>query len=310
MKFDQDYLKKIENYAFKIAHESGEILHSYFPDIIKSQDLTIEYKDLNLRDPVTEADKKIQSFLSEKIKSEFPDHGIVGEEGESQNDLATDYVWVLDPLDGTRNFMYGFPIYACSIGVLYQGEPVVGAIFIPWPNSINSGRVVHASLGNGFSIDGDTINTSKSRNLDGNSLITLPGFFHKRYKFSNDFLPISGELRMGGSIAYEILMVALGISQYAVISSAYLWDITGGLAIIKEANCSALSVKINKNESQWSKIDPLVQDWQSGVTKLSDLRLRTNPMLIAPTNYIDELKNKISRKNSSIKKVVNGIFNS
>ena len=115
---------------------------------------------------------------------------------------------------------------------------------------------------------------------------------------------------MGGSIAYEILMVALGISQYAVISSAYLWDITGGLAIIKEANCSALSVKINKNESQWSKIDPLVQDWQSGVTKLSDLRLRTNPMLIAPTNYIDELKNKISRKNSSIKKVVNGIFNS
>ena len=305
MKFDQDYLKKIENYAFKIAHESGEILHSYFPDIIKSQDLTIEYKDLNLRDPVTEADKKIQSFLSEKIKSEFPDHGIVGEEGEAQNDLATDYVWVLDPLDGTRNFMYGFPIYSCSIG-----EPVVGAIFIPWPNSINSGRVVHASLGNGFSIDGDTINTSKSRNLDGNSLITLPGFFHKRYKFSNDFLPISGELRMGGSIAYEILMVALGISQYAVISSAYLWDITGGLAIIKEANCSALSVKINKNESQWSKIDPLVQDWQSGVTKLSDLRLRTNPMLIAPTNYIDELKNKISRKNSSIKKVVNGIFNS
>ena len=105
MKFDQDYLKKIENYAFKIAHESGEILHSYFPDIIKSQDLTIEYKDLNLRDPVTEADKKIQSFLSEKIKSEFPDHGIVGEEGEAQNDLATDYVWVLDPLDGTRNFM-------------------------------------------------------------------------------------------------------------------------------------------------------------------------------------------------------------
>lgn len=310
MKFDQDYLKNIENYAFKIARESGEILHSYFPDIIKSPDLAIEYKDSNLRDPVTIADKKVQSFLVDKIKSEFPDHGIVGEESESQDDLAPDYVWVLDPLDGTRNFMYGFPIYACSIGILYHGEPVVGAIFIPWPNSRNFGRVVHASVGNGVNIDGETIDTSQTRKLDGNSLITLPGFFTRRYKFSNDFLPVSGELRMGGSIAYEILMVALGISQYAVISSAYLWDITGGLAIVRESNCEALRVNINNNESHWSKISPLVYDWKSGVTKLSDLRLRTNPMLLAPTNYIDELKNKISRKNNPIKKVVNGIFHS
>ena len=72
--------------------------------------------------------------------------------------------------------MYGFPIYACSIGVLYHGEPVVGAIFIPWPNSLNFGRVVHASVGNGVNIDGETIDTSQTRKLDGNSLITLPGF--------------------------------------------------------------------------------------------------------------------------------------
>ena len=310
MTLDQDFLKKIENHAFKIARESGEILHSYFPDLLTKFDLSIEFKDSNLRDPVTKADKKVQSFLSDEIKKEFPDHGIVGEESESQDDLAPDYVWVLDPLDGTRNFMYGFPIYACSIGVLYKGEPVVGAIFIPWPNSINSGRVVHASAGNGISLDGKSIDTSKNRKLDANSLITLPGFFSRRYKFSNDFLPLSGELRMGGSIAYEMLMVALNISQYAVISSAYMWDISGGLAIINESNCSALKININNNETHWSKIDTLVEEWDLGETKLSDLRRKTNPMLIAPTNYINELKNKISRKRNPIKQVVNGIFNS
>ena len=62
MTLDQDFLKKIENHAFKIARESGEILHSYFPDLLTKFDLSIEFKDSNLRDPVTKADKKVQSL--------------------------------------------------------------------------------------------------------------------------------------------------------------------------------------------------------------------------------------------------------
>ena len=134
-----------------LARDAGDILARYF-----GGNLDIQYKDDRRNDPVTNADREVQDFLVRKIARSFPDHGILGEEDDDQKraDRATapDFLWVLDPLDGTKNFLHGLPAYACSIGVLYRGEPVVGAVFTPWPNG-SGGVVHHARRGGGAFAD-------------------------------------------------------------------------------------------------------------------------------------------------------------
>ncbi|HCH10345.1 MAG TPA: inositol monophosphatase, partial [Dehalococcoidia bacterium] len=67
-----------------------------------------------------------------------------------------DFLWVLDPLDGTKNFLHGLPVYACSVGVLYKGAPVAGAVFVPWPVE-GGGIVFHAHKGGGAFADSEMI---------------------------------------------------------------------------------------------------------------------------------------------------------
>ena len=98
---------------------------------------------------MTSVDKASQEYLSSEIAKRFPGHGILGEEGanDAESDTpAPDFVWALDPLDGTTNFLNGLPLYASSIGVIHRGVPVAGALFIPWPNS-RGGFVLHSQPG-------------------------------------------------------------------------------------------------------------------------------------------------------------------
>ena len=114
--------------------------------------MSIDYKDKEQRDPVTDADKTTQEYLSQEITKKFPGHGILGEEGGGeeagdQEDVPSpDFLWVLDPLDGTTNFLNGLPVYASSIGVLYRGRPVAAALFLPWPKP-SGGFVLHCHKG-------------------------------------------------------------------------------------------------------------------------------------------------------------------
>ena len=129
-------LAEIEAFAVEIAAEAGKILGRHF-----GRSLKIEYKDKRESDPVTDADHESQSFLVEAITKRFPEHGILGEEDdeEKQEDTspAPDFLWVLDPLDGTKNFLHGLPIYAEmseseTLGVdtpadLARGEEILAA---------------------------------------------------------------------------------------------------------------------------------------------------------------------------------------
>ena len=119
---DDALLAKIEAHATDMARGAGAILNSYF-----GKSLNVQYKDENKRDPVTNADVEAQEFLIQAIADRFPDHSILGEEDQVQDDSpARDFVWVLDPLDGTKNFMAGLPVYASSIGVMHLGVPYCG----------------------------------------------------------------------------------------------------------------------------------------------------------------------------------------
>ena len=309
---EKELLINIEKDAYELAMAAGKLLQRYFRDpLAESEVLKVSYKDAKGRDPVTAADKEVQEYLSEQIKKRYPDHGIVGEEGDSTSDSLPDIVWVLDPLDGTRNFMHGFPCYASSIGIMFKGVPVAGAIFIPWPNQ-DPGIVIHASNGNGCMVNDKRLETPSIKEVDPNAIITLPGSFSGRFKFDGQFTSKSGEPRMGGSIAYEMSLVALGITEYAVISGSHLWDVLAGIVLVNESSATSLMQNTGNSYKSdtgvWSKFENVVEPWESGVTKISDVRRGISPLLLAQSGVVQTVAANIQLKQNPIKKIAKSIF--
>ena len=309
---EKKLLINIQKDAYELAMAAGKLLQRYFrAPLTESEVLKISYKDAKGRDPVTAADKEVQEYLSEQIRKRYPDHGIVGEEGDSTSDSLPDIVWVLDPLDGTRNFMHGFPCYASSIGIMFKGVPVAGAIFIPWPNQ-DPGIVIHASNGNGCMVNDKRLETPSIKEVDPNAIITLPGSFSGRFKFDGQFTSKSGEPRMGGSIAYEMSLVALGITEYAVISGSHLWDVLAGIVLVNESSATSLMQNTGNSYKSdtgvWSKFENVVEPWESGVTKISDVRRGISPLLLAQSGVVQTVAANIQLKQNPIKKIAKSIF--
>tara|TARA_A100001037_G_scaffold98950_2_gene90330 strand:+ start:47 stop:1006 length:960 start_codon:yes stop_codon:yes gene_type:complete len=312
MGIEEELLINIQKDAYELAMSAGKLLQGYFRDpMSEAEVLKVSYKDAKKRDPVTAADKEVQKYLSDKIKAKYPTHGIVGEEGDSSSDSLPDIVWVLDPLDGTRNFMHGFPCYASSIGIMFKGLPIAGAIFIPWPNQ-DPGIVIHASNGNGCMVNDKQLETPSLEDVDPNAIITLPGSFSGRFKFDGQFISKAGEPRMGGSIAYEMSLVALGITEYAVISGSHLWDVLAGIVLVNESGATSL-IQNTRNSYKsdtgvWSKFENIIEPWESGVTKVSDIRAGISPLLLAQNGVAKTVASNIQLKQNPIKKIAKSIF--
>ena len=225
--------ENIQKLAIKLAGEAGRILDEQF-----RKPLSVEYKDQSRLDPVTNIDKQIQTYLQNSIKSHFPDHGFLGEEENSeaiQKESASEFLWVVDPIDGTKNFIAGLPIYACSIAVLYRGCPYMGAIFLPWPNS-GGGSILHAMRGSGAYLNDEKIIPPEHDQVsDFSGLKTLPGSFTNLFNPSQVLKNKIGDFRMTGSIAYEMGISALGITELMVSSAPSIWDVAAGICIVVES---------------------------------------------------------------------------
>ena len=118
---DPDLLSSIEEHAVSLAASAGELLLDYF-----HRDMKVEYKSEGSRSPVSDADKGAEQLIVDGIRSRFPGHGVLSEETPPAEDLDRDFVWVIDPLDGTTNFVNGLPVFASSIGVLHRASPSRG----------------------------------------------------------------------------------------------------------------------------------------------------------------------------------------
>ncbi|MFQ6028532.1 MAG: inositol monophosphatase family protein [Dehalococcoidia bacterium] len=271
---NEDLAKQIEAAAVQMARGAGEILSAQF-----GRQLTIEYKDENQRDPVTSADKATQEYLVGEINRQFPDHGVLGEEGAEESDSddpAPDFLWVLDPLDGTTNFLNGLPVYASSIGVLYRGRPLAGAVYIPWPMPGN-GFVLHCRKGGGCFADDEPVTVYQSEKPVGNRLIGLPGFFVATMKFGKPVGNSPGEPRTTGSIAYELAMTACGVLQYAIIGAPRIWDMLGGALAVQEAQGTVMTRL--SGEKRWHPMDSLVPTWEEKAPSVKELRRWVAPLV-------------------------------
>ncbi len=274
MPSNEKLVQEIADAAVQLARGAGEILTSHF-----GRQLTIEYKDEAKTDPVTSADKSCQEYLTSEIIKRFPEHGVLGEEGSDEADSDTpspDFLWVLDPLDGTTNFLNGFPVYASSIGVLYRGRPLVGALFIPWPKP-EGGFVLHCRQGGGCFADDEPVSVYESDEPGSNRLVGLPGSFLQMAKFSSNLPGHAGEMRTTGSIAYELAMTACGVMQYSIIGAPRLWDVAGGSLAVMEAK-GAVMTRF-RGEKRWHPLESLVPNWEAKPPSLQELRNWVAPLV-------------------------------
>ena len=283
--FEDDVLAcEIEAAAVEMAQGAGDILAAHF-----GRKISIEYKDKEERDPVTEVDKACQDYLVGEINRRFPDHTILGEEQSEEeakkakeDSGATDppcgdFLWVLDPLDGTTNFLNGLPVYAVSVGVLHKGRPLAGALFIPWPKP-GGGFVLHCRQGGGCFAGEDPVEVYKSDEPVNNRLAGLPGHFSYFTKYGKGLRGKSGEPRTTGSIAYELAMTACGVMQYAVFGAPRMWDMAAGALAVMEAGGTVMTR--SPKEKGWHVMESFVPTWQEKPPTLKELRRWVAPLVV------------------------------
>ena len=234
-------LKQIYSFARNLTCRAGDILLDQF-----HRPRQITYKSADRTNPVTDVDRRVEEFLKSEIAKEFDGHALLAEETESVEKSAKDFTWVIDPLDGTVNFLNGLPVFGVSVGVLYKGKPVIGCIFLPSAQATN-GDLFHAVSGGGaFRNDVPISVLYESRPRNG-VISVFPKFWMNKYRFKRELSKSLGELRALGSVAYELAMTASGVIQYSFFGSPWAWDVSAGLVLVKEARGLAL---FREKESQ------------------------------------------------------------
>ena len=297
-------LAAIESAAVEFAQGAGDLLAGYFGRVIN-----IEYKDRAQQDPVTTADKETQAYLERRIAERFPAHGILGEEDDASADgdsPAPDFLWVLDPLDGTTNFMNGLPVYASSIGVLHRGVPIAGAVYIPWPTDSGNGIVVHGHAGGGAFANGEPIEVYQTDKLRGDRLMGLPGSFGASTRVGKGLKgqPL-GQLRVTGSIAYELAMTAMGVMQFAVIGAPRMWDMLGGVIAVQEAGGTVMTRLPGRN--QWHTMDSLVPGWNEKPPSMAQLRKWVAPLVVANPTLAPLIADNLRPRRRPFRRALRGI---
>ena len=265
---DTSLLLSMEEHATRLAREAGALLLELF-----QQELQVEYKSKGHQDPVTEADRSAEALLMAGIQRQFPQHGILSEETPEPEGVERDFLWVLDPLDGTTNFVNRFPFFGVSVGVLYRGVPVVGALFIPSPLS-PGGQVIHARQGGGAFADDTPIHVYGEREPSQNGLLAMPAYFWRQFRVGSDLRHRLGDARITGSIAYELALVASGVLQHAAFGGPKIWDVAAGVLIVREAGGQVLTRSARR---RWEPLDSFLEtgtglpadgnlrNWQAGL---------------------------------------------
>ena len=267
---DISLLEEIEAHAIDSAQKAGQILLEHF-----RQPLEVQFKGKKKSDPVTLADRLSEEFLASTIREKFPQHGILSEEGGALYKSDSPFVWVVDPLDGTSNFMNGLPLFAVSIGVLWQGQPVVGSIYVPVSHRATAG-VYHACLGKGAYLNGEKITVD--RETSGRPLSEIPPHSGHQFRLSGQSRREPQEIRNLGSIALELALAACGVFQYALFGSPKIWDIAAGILLTKEAG--GLAFTRQPRGRNWLPLERFQIEPDNGQEALENLRRWSSPLIV------------------------------
>jgi myo-inositol-1(or 4)-monophosphatase len=217
------------NIAIRAARRAGEIMIRHLNRLE-----TLEVAEKGRNDFVTRVDQLAEAAIIEVIKDHYPDHSILAEESGGSGDHPVQ--WIIDPLDGTTNFMHGFPVFSVSIGVMEGGELQHGVVYDPLRQEIFS-----ASRGQGAQLDGRKIRVSKQVALKGSLIAT--GFPYRMTEQRMDaYLEMlrqvmieTAGVRRPGSAALDLCYLASGRVDGFWELGLSKWDVAAGALIIREA---------------------------------------------------------------------------
>lgn len=219
--------------AVEAAEKAGRLLLERYP---------LERKIVlkGHRDPVTDADTDAETLIVEMIRSRFPDHGVISEEAGGDG-IADGYTWVVDPLDGTTNYIHHHPVFAVSIGVLEGGEPLIGVIHDPLRNN-----TFEAQRGAGARLNSEAVHVSPVSNL-GHTLIGLDVGHTSEARnetllHMDRLFPHCGTVRAMGSATLGLAYVAGGWIDGYFQTGMKPWDVAAGILMVREAGgrCTTL----------------------------------------------------------------------
>jgi len=222
-------LEEFEKVARAAIFEAG--------NLIKEKLGSISFSQVHAKAPfdyVTAVDKESETLIVDRIRSQFPDHYIMSEETANQG-LQNGISWVIDPLDGTTNFIHGFPFVAVSIAVCEDKRPVLGFVLDPVRQELFSAR-----RGGGAYLNGERIHTSQPRGLE--DALVATGFPHRTRDllepylktFRSIFNRVSG-IRRAGAAALDLAYVAAGRVDGFWEAGLKAWDIAAGSLLTTEA---------------------------------------------------------------------------
>ena len=222
--------------AAEIAREAGALVLRYFKRGVKT-----EYKGQGEVDLVTEADRASEKLIVERLRTIFPSHDIVGEEGTRTTSGAGEYRWYVDPLDGTTNFAHGFPVFCVSLGLERapsdedkQGQLIAGVIYDPTRDELFT-----AERGRGAKLNGAPIRVSRTKTL-GESLIATGFPSKKRHEnpnihFYQEITLHSHGVRRAGAAALDLAYTACGRFDGYWEFNLNPWDTSAGILLVEEA---------------------------------------------------------------------------
>ncbi|MBT5774876.1 MAG: inositol-1-monophosphatase [Dehalococcoidia bacterium] len=293
---DEDTLRAIEALALDLARETGAIATAGL-----AREIEVDYKTESKvdgqapRDPVSEIDREVEALIRERVSERFPSHDIIGEEVELHPTNTDGYVWVIDPVDGTANFVNGYPLFCVSIGILHDGEPVVGAIWCASTHALHPG-VYHAHRGGGLHFDAEPFEPIHAPGVR-RKLSAAPGGSPGRAR--------DWDNRVTGSAAIELAFVAAGIFQSARFGGVHIWDLAAGVLLVQEAGGQALIrrdhelVTLERFEAPTEvkeDREPSLRDWRGLVVVGTDEAITTIRETAQRPGWFKRLSDRVRRK--------------
>jgi myo-inositol-1(or 4)-monophosphatase len=223
------------------------------------------------RDPVSEVDGHIEQMIRQRLAEKFPDHDVLGEESDERPRRGAAFIWAIDPIDGTTNFINGFPFFSASIGVLHKGRPIVGALWCSATHALRPG-VYHAHAGGRLHFDGEVLERTHNPEIK-RRLSAVPGAGW------DDGLP--WESRKTGSAAVECAFVAARLLRVARFALPNVWDVAGGVTLVQAAGGEVRT----KGASGW---EPFNRFEARGEGSAADIRLWRQPLVLGEREAVTE----------------------
>ncbi len=219
------------NVAVKAARAAGSIINRASLDL---DDLKVGSKGVN--DFVTEVDHAAEGVIIKTLLDAYPQHAILAEEsGREHGNQQSDYQWIIDPLDGTTNFIHGLPIYAVSIALAFRGQVQQAVVYDPTRNDL-----FHASKGRGAYLNDRRLRVSRRTKLKdalvGTGFPFRKGDNFKRYlKLFEDVMQQTAGVRRPGAASLDLCYVAAGYYDAFFETGLSPWDVAAGSLIVTEA---------------------------------------------------------------------------